>query len=474
MQNHSITISQLKKMAINHIPSFVVADSQGRYVYANNGWEHLTGYKFSEVIGKKITDIMPDSKIDEVIKTGKAIYAYQLKDTENNTTFNNCIPLEINGKIVGAVIISIFTNLSDALTFTNEMQKLKEEVNYYKENLRKLQGAKKGIDDIIGTCPATLNLKKQIIAAARTNSTVLIEGETGTGKELVANAIHDLSFRRECPFIKINCAAIPPELFESELFGYEKGSFTGANAKGKQGLFEAANKGSLFLDEINQLAYFMQPKLLRTLQEKEIRRVGGNRSIPVNVRIIAATNKSLEKLVEENLFREDLYYRLNVVTIRIPPLRERIEDIPELVESIRKKLNYELGTHVDGISQDAEQQLMSYNWPGNIRELQNVMERAMNTQLNGVLTLETFKPYFELKGMHYPAKKEQTIQPLINEQPSTNKDIHSLSDARQEAEKNLILTTLLNNKYNKTKTAKELHISRSALYQKIQHYGIDL
>lgn len=472
-KNYCFSLADLKSLAIDKITAALIADASGKYVYVNKGWEHIMGLKASDVIGKKVKDFVPDSKVEETLKTGQPIYAYKVTSSAKESIFNNCIPLKVNKDVIGVLVVSFFTNMSEAIVFTEEVKKITDELSYYKEKLRKIQGARKSIDDIIGSSPATLKLKQQIAAAARTNSTVLIEGETGTGKELVANAIHDLSNRRENPFIKINCSAIPPNLFESELFGYEKGAFTGANQKGKRGLFESADSGSLFLDEINQLAYFVQPKLLRVLQEKEIRHVGSSQPTPVNVRIITATNKSLKTLINENLFREDLYYRLNVVTIRIPPLRERIGDIPELVESIRKRLNFELGTRVDGISHEAEQKLMAYNWPGNIRELNNVMERAMNAQINGVLTWDVFLPYFQSAILHETQKNNQKNEKAIYEPTLSTKNPFSLSDARHQTEKELIRTALLDNKYNKTKTAKALNISRSALYQKLHLYDID-
>ena len=222
-----------------------------------------------------------------------------------------------------------------------------------KEKLHRYTSLSKyGIDNIIGISEAVQGLKMEILSAARTSSSVLIEGETAVGKELVAHAIHSLSNRHAGSFVRVNCSAIPENLMESEFFGYESGAFTGAQKGGKAGKFERATGGSLFLDEIGELPLYMQPKFLRMLQEQEIERVGGSQLIPIDTRIIAATNVSLEELVQKRLFREDLYYRLNVVRIRVPPLRERKEDIPLLVEDVINRLNIRLGLEITGVDQE--------------------------------------------------------------------------------------------------------------------------
>ena len=231
-------------------------------------------------------------------------------------------------------------------------------------------------EGIVGTSPALRAVLHQVRIVAPTGSTVLIEGETGTGKELIARAIHNLSGRRDRPFVKVNCAAIPAELLESELFGHEKGSFTGALAQ-RIGRFEAANGGTLFLDEIGDMPLNLQAKLLRAVQEQEIERVGGNRTIQVDVRIVAATNQDLKKMANENRFRADLYYRLAVFPLHIPSLRERGEDIPMLTRYFVQKHARRMGRKIESISTDAMEALTTYHWPGNIRELQNVIERSV-------------------------------------------------------------------------------------------------
>lgn len=447
--------NNLFKTAIDQFPVALITDEKGCYQYVSPGWCRYMGYEPEQVYGKPVRDIMPDTRVDEALRSGKPIMGYRVKDKNGNVLFNHCFPLFEGEILIGTVVLTFFYNLEDAVQFSEEIALLTDQVDYYQKELKKLRGSRHSIDEIVGSSAGILDLKEKIRHAAQTTSTVLIEGETGCGKELVANAIHDLSQRGEKPFIKINCAAIPADLVESELFGYEGGAFTGADRKGKRGLFESADTGSLFLDEIHQMPYFIQPKLLRALQEREVQRVGGRNSISFDTRIIAATNQSLERLVAEERFREDLYYRLNVISIRIPPLRERTEDIPELMESLRKRLNRDLGLHVDGFTAEVEERLMAYSWPGNVRELSNVLERAFNMQLNGVLSWDCFQEYFERRSAGH------------------NKQIQPLAFEKKELEKKMIADCLAKNRFNKTKTAAELGISRTMLYQKLKQHEID-
>ena len=249
-------------------------------------------------------------------------------------------------------------------------QKLRDENQY----LQKEIDDQHNLDDMVGNSPSFLNVLEQISLVAATDSTVLIRGENGTGKELVARAIHHASQRKNASLVKVNCAAFTPSLLESELFGHEKGAFTGAMDR-RQGRFELADGGTLFLDEIGELSLEAQSKLLRVLQEREFERVGGTQTIQVDLRVIAATNRDLKAMVEEGSFRMDLFYRLNVFPIQLPPLRERIADIPLLVDAILAKLSKKLGKPLAGVTSRGMSVLMSYDWPGNIRELQNLLER---------------------------------------------------------------------------------------------------
>ncbi len=312
-------------------------------------------------------------------------------------------------------------------------------------------------DIMIGQSPAMQKIYKTIGRVANSNATVLIRGESGTGKELVARAIHYNSVRRHKNFVKINCASIPENLLESELFGHEKGAFTGA-VSSKQGKFELAHQGTIFLDEIGEMSLSTQAKLLRVLQEREFERVGGTETIRVDVRIVAATNKDLEKCIDEGTFREDLYYRINVVDIVLPPLRERKEDIPALVDHIIRNCCNEYGKTINGFSREAMVLLENYDWPGNIRELKNVCERAVLMSSGPLLTVEDL-PLSLRKG-------NRRIDWLGEIQGESLKEIVS------EVEREVILKALEENNWNRSATAQALKINRSSLYAKMKELGI--
>jgi DNA-binding NtrC family response regulator len=297
-----------------------------------------------------------------------------------------------------------------------------------------------------------LDLIKQV---ADTKTTIMIYGETGTGKELASKAIHSLSGRKNKSFIKVNCAAIPETLLESELFGYEKGAFTGATIS-KPGRFELADGGTIFLDEIGDITPLMQVKLLRVMQEREFERLGGTKTIKVDVRIIAATNKDLKEMVKRESFREDLYYRLNVVPLELPPLRERKEDILSLVEYFLAKSSSISGKSKKEISQDAIEKLMDYNWPGNIRELENIIERCVVITHGEVIDLEDIPEYI----INYKQNKEEELQ-------------HKLNSAVDTAEREIIIKILKECGGNRTKASEVLGISRRSLHRKIIKYNID-
>lgn len=447
-------------LILEQLEGIALTDPEGRYLYGNEGWERLIGCKLEDVRGKYVREIVPTTRIHEALETGRPILGNVTFSKDGREMFSNYLPVYENGRIVAGFIQVIFGNLEQAITFSKVVSDVKNELNYYKKELSKLRRSKYSIDNIVGDSEVARTLRSQIVKAANSASTVLIEGETGTGKELVAHSIHMLSQRQDCPFIKINCAAIPSELAESELFGYEYGAFTGAKKGGKEGLFQMAHTGTLFLDEINQMSYFIQPKLLRALQEREVTRVGGHSATPVDVRLIAATNRPLEELVREEKFRRDLFYRLNVLTIRTPPLRERLEDIPQLLESIIERLNHQLGVRIDGVEADAMRRLQDYSWPGNIRELQNVVERAMNIQYCGWLEWSSFQNYFE--GKHLSDVRKKTF--TAGEYP--------LKLQLQELERTILADAYRTYGGNKKQIAERLGISRTILYQKLREYQL--
>ena len=454
--------SDIAKLIIDHLDGVVITDPQGRYIYVNEAWsEMMGGIRLEDIKGKFVRDIIPDTKIDFVLQSRKPVTGHVIiaKGPSKTKAFSTYLPIFKDGELVAGFIHVIIRGMKGAVDFSSKVNSMVNQIEYYQEELRKIRGAKYTIDNIIGNSLEIMQMKDTIINAARSNSTVLIEGETGSGKELVAHSIHDLSIRSSAPFIKINCAAIPSELLESEFFGYEEGAFTGAKKGGKEGRFEMANGGSLFFDEINQMPLALQPKLLRAFQEKEIERVGGKGSIPINVRIIAASNVPLDKMIKEKTFRSDLFYRVNVIKIVIPPLRKRKEDIPLIADNLLDKLNFQLGMSVPGISEEAKIRLMEYNWPGNIRELQNVVERAMNMSWGEALEWKHFSAYFENKMLNKYHRIEQNNGFLIK-------------DMKEMLEKDTIIKALNNCKNNKTRAAKILGISRTLLYRKMEKFGI--
>lgn len=339
-----------------------------------------------------------------------------------------------------------------------------EKKNLEKENLilRQVVQERYHFGNIIGQSPKMLEVYSLLEKVAPTKTNILITGESGTGKELVAKAIHYNSPRRDKPFVTLNCGAIPESLIESELFGHMKGAFTDAIST-KKGLFEVADEGTIFLDEISELPLMMQVKLLRVIQDKEFKRVGGTEDIRVDVRIISATNKDLEEAVREKRFREDLFYRLNVIQIKLPPLRERKEDIPLLAHHFLKKYSEELGKSITRISPEALQFLMNYDFPGNVRELQNIIERAVALETSPELSLQNLSSYLENQ---LPAKRS----PFEIELPEEGIDLEKVVE---DLEKMLLLKALDRAKGVKKKAAELLHINFRSMRYRLEKYGLN-
>lgn len=326
-------------------------------------------------------------------------------------------------------------------------------IRNYLHEYEQQTGVKYTLEDIIGNSKLIKLLKEKVKQIAASDVSILIRGESGTGKELFAHSIHQLSNRSQMPFIKLNCAAIPEHLLESELFGYEEGAFTGAKKGGKKGKFMLADGGTLFLDEIGDMSLPMQIKLLRALQEGEVEPVGAVKPIQVNVRVIAATNRPLEKMMEEKRFREDLYYRIHVIPFQIPSLSERTEDIPLLVEHFIQKICKRTGRRVTSVTEEALDALLRYRWPGNIRELENVIQAAVHLSTGEKLTSEALPDYLR-----------DSYSIPIGSKP--------LKETLEDAERQAILQTLEKFQYDKLITAKQLGISKSSLYEKLKKYGI--
>src|SRR5512134_1076831 len=400
----------------------VVVDAVGTVTMISEEYAEFNGTTVADAVGKHVTEVIENTRMHVVAKTGVPEIG-ERQMIRGREMIVNRIPLRDGDRIIGAYGRVIFKTVEQLRELASKMNLLESKVRYYEEELTHLRGARYTFASIVGESPATAAAKAEAERASRTDSTVLLRGETGTGKELFAHAIHAAGARRAGPFIKMNCAAVPAELLESELFGYEEGAFTGARRGGKPGKFELASGGTLFLDEIGDMPLPMQAKLLRVLQEREVDRVGGTAPRPVDIRVIAATGRNLEELVGEGKFRADLYYRVNVIPIRIPPLRERLEDVPEVAREILAKLAAEEGEPVRRLSPEALAVLASYAWPGNVRELRNVLERTLAMSRGERILPEHLPPH------------------LLRDSAGTAKQVTpgSLASAKTEAEKAAIL-----------------------------------
>ena len=352
----------------------IICDDQGWVQYVNPAFLKITGLNLKARIGKNIFDIAQDCPLSIVLKTGKSVYSEKFKMYDvDMEIFTSVSPIIIKNQLFGAV--AVFQDVSELRGLAAELNKTQQRVSVLNTKLESLTESKYRFDDLVGTSSIfrkTVQIAKRV---AKTESTIIITGESGTGKELFAHSIHSYSMRGNKEFIAVNCAAIPNELLESEFFGHEKGSFTGAN-KRKLGKFEIAHGGTIFLDEIGELELPLQAKFLRFLEDGCFYRIGGNQPVKVDVRIITATNRDLKLLVKQGKFREDLYYRLNVINIRLPSLRERKEDIIQLAEFFLQSFNRKYDLKIEGFSKEACEILNSYSWPGNIRELRNCIERV--------------------------------------------------------------------------------------------------
>ncbi len=434
-----------------------VVDEDGRGIMINPAYTRITGLKEEEVIGQPATaDISEGESMHmKVLKTRRPVRGTAMRVGPNKKeVVVNVAPIIVDGKLKGSV--GVIHDMS-------EIKNLNRELNRARQIIRTLE-AKYSFEDIIGQSEEMTIPVEQAKLGAKTPATVLLRGESGTGKELFAHAIHNASDRKFNKFIRVNCAAISESLLESELFGYEEGAFSGAKRGGKRGFFEEANNGSIFLDEIGELPANTQAKLLRVLQEKEIVRVGGTKPVPINVRVIAATNMNLEKAIAGGSFREDLYYRLNRMPIHIPPLRRRKDDIPLLCERLIRKINQDYGRNVEGVSDDAIRKLMEYDWPGNVRELENVLGRAI-----------IFLHYNEtiIQAGHLPELQNSQVK---EKEEDDAKAIHTetLAVQLERYEAKVINSTLDAVNGNKTAASKLLGISVRNLYYKLEKYGIEL
>lgn len=434
-------------------------DTDGVIRFMNKLLEEMGGVDRKKFYGKHITELIPDSRLPLVIKTGRAELGWKYRYQGGNAIVNR-IPIFKNNQLIGAITQVIFSDVSELKTMAQNMDLLKKKLHTYKHQISDMLTPKYNFQDILGVSEVLNHIKETARIYAEAESPVLIIGETGTGKEMLAHSIHNASKNNDGPFVCLNCAAIPSELLESELFGYAAGAFTGARNSGKAGKIEMANGGTLFLDEIGELPLLAQAKLLRVLEEKRVEKLGAVIPKEVKFRLVAASNRDLDLLRDEGQFRDDLYFRLSVLTLQFPPLRERREDIPILSQHFLKQLS----ARSVQITDEAMHALTSYAWPGNVRELKNAIELAkclaQNQEFIGPDKLPVHITKALSKKVGSPSPKDQAPEKL------------DMKRKVSEDEKMLIRQALDICRGNKSKAAKALGISRSLLYKRLAQYSI--
>jgi transcriptional regulator with PAS, ATPase and Fis domain len=437
----------------NAYESLVITDKEGRIRFMDRGSEKLFGLGKGEASGLEIEALLPDTALPKVIETGYPSIGRVL-NVKGVKKIGSSYPLIKDGEVIGAIGRVLFHSLEEVERINDKMKMLRREVRTLRQRSQSEYSAAYTFQNILGKSPGIKNCIAMSKKIAIVQSDVLISGESGTGKELFAQAIHNFS-GSDRPFVRVNCPAIPFELAESELFGYEKGAFSGADREGRKGKFEAAENGTVFLDEINSLPLSIQGKLLRVIQEREVEKVGSTRTKKLDIRIIAATNTDLKKAVSAGSFREDLYYRIARTSIHIPPLRERKEDIAIYAEHFLVSINRRFGTHFNKISDDALACLKQYSWPGNIRALINVLEQACLREWEG-------------DEIPLSALPDDLTSDYRRDEPVRGNRLRTTLE-KQEME--LIIQTLNRVKGNKRQAAVLLGIPRSSLYNKLNFYG---
>jgi transcriptional regulator with PAS, ATPase and Fis domain len=446
----------LEALLENPYESQILVDAQGIVRYMSPAYKAF--YRLSQVdaIGRPLLELIPHSKVPRVLETGNAEIGrlFRMGDKERIIAR---IPLrDGNGNIVGAVGKLMFWDPEKVKELVRQVEVLQSRLNYYEKELKEVYRRRYSLEGVVGESALIQEAKQVAIQAAASDLPVLIIGETGTGKEVFAHAVHQLSSRRERPLVHVNCAAIPNELFESELFGYEAGAFTGASPKGKPGKFELAVKSTIFLDEVGELPLSVQAKLLRVIQDRELERVGGTRTLNLDFRVIAATNRDLKAMLSWGKFRQDLYYRLNIFLLKTPPLRQMRSDIPRLAFHFLSFTRDRFRPH--SIDPRAMQWLMAYDWPGNVRELRNALELASSLAGDGPILEE-----------HLPMeiRNSEGMTAVFDGVPC------SLKEEIASAERRALRRALSLSGGNRTEAARLLGIHRTGLYQKMKRHGLD-
>ena len=454
-------LQHLEAIVNNPFEGLIAIDENGNIVYINAFFLDILQIRKEDTFGKPLKSVIPSCRLFETVEQGYSIWGETLKIGERELLIAR-FPIRNDGKIVGAMIKTLFPDLTVAKEIANKIAHddkktcfgISSNLSYYT------------CMDIIGESPPMLYVKKLARQASRTSSTLLVTGESGTGKEIIAQAVHTRSVRREAPFISINCGAIPENLLESELFGYVDGAFTGAKKGGNPGKFELAHGGTILLDEIADMPLLTQVKLLNVLQDREVWRIGAAAPTKIDVRVMAATNADLLKLVRQGKFRQDLYYRLNVLEIHMPPLRERIMDLPMLTEALIKRINGRIGSTASMVTENSMRLLKAYSWPGNVRELENLLEQAINWSGSHVVDVE------KIPVIPWDNRLETAYSYVSMKAVFPRKDPAQYHDIIEKSERKLILDALEQTRGNKSQAAKLLNIQRSVLYKKIGRLNI--
>jgi propionate catabolism operon transcriptional regulator len=459
---------QLKAMLNFTYDGIIALDKQGKITVFNKVAEELSGVPVEKAINRNVIEIIPKAGCQHLLKTGRPELGAVL-EIGNTKVVANRVPIIVDGKIEG--VVTTFQKL-------DVLQKI--ESNVRRKLSAKGLSARYRFEDIIGNSPALKNTVALAREYGTIDSTILISGRTGTGKEIFAQAIHNGSKRRNEPFVAISCAALPEGILESELFGYVEGAFTGARKGGKAGVFEMAHGGTLLLDEVGEMPPMLQSRFLRVLEQREVMRLGDSRILPVNVRIVAATHRNLREMVADGLFREDLYYRLNVLSLPIPPLTERGNDVLEIADKFLREFYDSQGKSYGIFSDKSAQLLLEYNWPGNIRQLRNVMERLSVMTAGGLLKVDDVRRAMQLQDFEtvttdrpasLPSGLDAREHPLTEENGDYGSQMNSallFGEEKAAHEKALIFNALKACDGSKTRAAKKLGISRTTLWRKLQ------
>ncbi len=429
----------------------VIVDRNGKIQYMSNQYCEFLEVNREDVVGEYVANLIENTRMHLVVQTGQSEMA-DLQFLRGSFVIANRIPIIENKEIIGAIGTILFRDLHDWKEMNNNIKELLARNNLYHPEDEPTNGINYTLHDLKGNSKAILELKERIKRVAEGDISILVRGESGTGKEIIAQSIHQLSSRSQKPFVSVNCGAIPEHLIESELFGYAEGAFTGAKKGGKIGKFQLADGGTLFLDEIGDMPQHMQVKMLRVLQEGEVEPVGSLQSQKVDVRIVAATNRPLEKMIENREFREDLFYRINAVQLMVPPLRDRTEDIPILVQHFLEKITSRVGKRVQCVQEDVLALFQRYDWPGNIRELENVLKASVQLASDSLIGMTDLPDNLTTEAREIQKK---TLKEIV-----------------EETEKQAIERALKNCQYDRNKAALMLGIGNSTIYEKIKKYQL--